>query len=170
MTHKFQEYKIDDLTKAVTNLIKRHKTIASATQAVLMGIAFDIEANQSAKELTNFVVSLSDVNAKGKLNLSSTARAVGAYMGKILPVEWEPKEKAFICTEGEFDFEAALKVMQETRWDTYDKKDPDKEFKADMNIQRAIALIKGVIAHHDKGDLQDDDPAYLQARKFAKAF
>jgi len=168
---KFNDYKIDDIKKAMVNLIKRHKTIASATQEMIMGLAYEIEANGSVQELNDFIYGLSE-QTEDKLYLSVTARAVGVYMGDLLPVEWVKADNAFIMSEGAegFDYTVSLEVMLETRWDKYKVKPPEHEFCADNSLTKAMAMIKGIIAQHAKGNLQDDDPAFVTARRIAKAF
>lgn len=169
---KFEQYKIEDLKKAVTSLIKKHKTIASATQEMLMGVAYELQANKEVLELNRFIVQLSDQDDDGKVILSSTARAVGVYMQAMLPVKWSRKAQGFEVTDEimDFDFDAACEAMEATRWDKYGVKAADTEFDADNLIKKAMGLINSVIKHHDDGDLADDDPAYQRARRIAKAF
>lgn len=167
----FIDYKITDIKKAMTNLIKKHKTIAEATQTMLFGIAYEIEAENDATELNRFVVQLSEVHDE-KLVLSAVARAVGVYMQDILPVKWSRKEQAFIMDEelSDFDYTVALESMQAVRWDKYNQKSADSEFDADKTLTKAIAMINGIIKKHNDGDLVDDDPAFVRARRIAKAF
>jgi len=168
---KFTDYKITDIKKAMTSLIKRHKTIASATQEMLMGIAYEIEANNDATELNRFVVQLSDT-VDEKVILSSTARAVGVYMQDILPLKWSRKEQAFLMDEEciDFDYTVALESMLAVRWDKYNQKSADSDFDADKTLTKAIAMINGIIKKHNDGELVDDDPAFVRARHIAKAF
>ena len=168
----FNEYKIEDIQKAMTNLIKRHKTIASATQEMLMGIGYEIEAGLDTLQLTRFITQLSDVDSNGKLELSAVARQVGFYMKDHMPVEWDRETQSFVMAEDhlKFDFAAALTKMEATRWDKYKKMKADEAFDADKILQRAFQMIKSVVAKHDEGSLADDDPAYMKARQVVKAF
>ena len=165
----FKEHAIADLKKSIANIIKRHKTIASATQEILMGVACEIETNQSCAGLTQFILGLSEVTEK-EVHLSAQARAVGVYMSKLLPVKWDKKSQSFQMVEGDFDYAGAYKTMCETRWDTYEAKKASAEFDADKTLQKAMAMIKGIISKAENGDLATDDPAFLTARKIAKAF
>ena len=169
---KFEQYKIEDLKKAVTALIKKHKTIASATQEMLMGIAYVLETDNAVLELNRFVVQLSDTDDDGKVILSSTARAVGVYMQAMLPVKWSKKDQGFNVTDEilDFDFDVACEAMEATRWDKYGVKSADSEFDADNLLKKAMGMINTIIKHHDDGGLQDDDPAFQKARRIAKAF
>jgi len=169
---KFEQYKIQDLKKAVTSLIKKHKTIASATQEMLMGVAYELEVNKDVLELNRFVVQLSDIDTDGKVQLSSTARAVGVYMQAMLPVKWSKKDQGFNVTDEilDFDFDAACEAMEATRWDKYGVKGADAEFDADNLLKKAMGMINTIIKHHNDGDLQDDDPAFVVARRIKKVF
>ena len=170
----FEGYKIADIKKAMTNLIKRHKTIASATQEILMGLAFEIESAGSVQELTRFVTELSDTDSEGKLHLSSTARQVGFYMKSHLPLEWDTTTQTFVMAEVEegadpFDYAKAVKLMEAVRWDKYKKLKADEAFNADVVVAKAIAMLKSVGAHQKSGDIADDDPALLKANAMLKA-
>lgn len=169
---KFKQYEIQDLKKAVTSLIKKHKTIASATQEMLMGIAYELQNSSDVLELNRFVIQLSDTDDKGKVQLSATARAVGVYMQAMLPVKWSKKDQGFATTDElmDFDFDAACVLMEATRWDKYGVKAADAEFDADNLIKKAMAMINTVIKHNADGTLADDDPAFIKARQIAKAF
>ena len=116
---KFEAYKIEDLKKAVTSLIKKHKTIASATQEMLMGVAYALQTEKDVLEINRFIVQLSDTDDDGKVILSSTARAVGVYMQAMLPIKWSRKSQGFEVTDDilDFDFDAACDLMEATRWD-----------------------------------------------------
>ena len=170
----FEGYKIADIKKAMTNLIKRHKTIADATQAMIMGLAFEIESTGSVQELTRFVTELSDTDSEGKLHVSSTARQVGFYMKSHLPIDWDNEAQVFKMADVEegaepFDYAKALGLMEATRWDKYKKIKADEAFNADVTVQKAIAQLKSVVSHQKKGELSDDDPAFLKARNMLKA-
>ena len=138
---------------------------------MLLSVACEVEVNQSCDGLTQFVLGLSDVTDKD-VHLSAQARAIGVYMQKMLPVKWDRKSKSFQMVDGAFDYEEAYELMSNTRWDTYDAKKASAEFDADKTLQKAIAMIKGIISKHDKGELAlgDDDPAFIKARKIAAAF
>ena len=169
---KFEQYKIEDLKKAVTALIKKHKTIASATQEMLMGIAYELQTNNSVLELNRFVVQLSDTDADGKVQLSATARAVGIYMQAMLPVKWSKKDQGFNVTDEvlDFDFDAACVLMEATRWDKFGVKAADAEFDADNLLKKAMGMINTIIKSEAEGLLNADDPAFLKARAIQKAF
>lgn len=165
----FKDHAVPDLKKAIASMIKKHKTIASATQEILMSVACEIETNQSCAGLTQFVLGLSEVTDKD-VHLSAQARAVGVYMQKVLPVKWDRKTQSFQMVEGSFDYAGAYEIMSTTRWDTYEAKKASAEFDADKTLQKAIAMIKGIISKAESGELANDDPAFLTARKIAKAF
>lgn len=169
----FLDNKIDDIKKAMTSLIKRHKTIASATQAMLMGIAYEIEANNDATELNRFVTQLSD-DVDGQVELSSTARAIGVYMQAMLPVKWVKKEQAFMYDEEqvidrETLFEEAKKGMEAVRWDKFNAKKADQEFDADKRLAVAIGILKTIAKKGTSGELKADDPAVITANRYLKA-
>jgi len=169
---KFKVYEIQDLKKAVTALIKKHKTIASATQEMLMGIAYALQDSGDVLELNRFVVQLSDLDKDNKVELSSTARAVGVYMQAMLPVKWSKKDQGFHVTDEamDFDFDAACVLMEATRWDKYGVKSADAEFDADNLLKKAMGMINTIIKHQADGTLSDDDPAFIKARLIQKSF
>ena len=49
-------------------------------------------------------------------------------------------------------------------------KSADAEFDADNLLKKAMGMINTIIKHQSDGELADDDPAYIKARRIAKAF
>ena len=173
----FKDHAVADIQKQVTKIIKRHKTIASATQEILLSIACEIETNQDTSALTQFISGLSTKDKDGKIVLNSTARSVGVYMGKVLPVKWDKKTQSFgmkvVKDENDIvvphDYKESFDVMSSTRWDTFEKKKADEEFQADKMLAKAISILKSIKGKGESGDLQQDDPALVKATHILKA-
>ena len=175
----FEEYKVQDVDAAIADMIKNHSTMMDAIQTVLFNVAAEIEADMTVgcEKLTKFVVGISSVDEKGDIAFPTDARQMLRYMNAVLPVKWKGKhtlETFSIQPEDDrvkgFRYGNALKAMQKTRWDRYGEKAKSAEFDADKTLQKAIAMIKGIVSKHDDGTLADDDPAYVKARQIVKAF
>lgn len=177
----FEEYKVQDVDSAIADMIKNHSTMMAAIQTVLMNITAELELDleNGCTKLKDFVLGISTVHDNGDIDFPTDARQILRYMNAVLPVKWKGKRTLTdfsIAPEDErvkgFRFGNALKAMQDTRWDKYGEKAQSAEFDADKTLQKAIAMIKGIISKHDKGELKlgDDDPAFIKARKIAQAF
>lgn len=170
----FGEYKVQDVDSVIANMIKDHNTIMDAMQTVAFNIAAEIEADMTVgcQKLTDFVIGISSVDDDGSIAFPTDARQFLRYMNAVLPVKWKGKhtlETFSVQPEADrvkgFRYGTALKAMQATRWDKYGEKAKSAEFDADKTIGKIIGMVNSLIKHHDDGDLADDDPAYMKARK-----
>lgn len=175
----FQEYKVQDVDAAIADMIKNHSTMMAAIQTVLFNITAEIELDITVgcQKLQDFLIGISSVSKDGVIDFPTDARQVLRYMNAMLPVKWKGKRAVgefSIVPDDErlkgFRMGNALKAMEATRWDKYGEKAKSAEFDADKTLQKAIAMIKGIIKKHDDGALEDDDPAFVKARQIVKAF
>ena len=174
----FESYKVQDVDAAIAGMIKNHSTMMDAIQTVLLNITAEFEQDSTlgCTKLQDFLIGISSVDKDGNIDFPTDARQVLRYMNAVLPIKWQGKRttEAFSIvpdtarTKG-FRFGNALKTMEASRWDRYGEKAKSAEFDADKTLQKALGMLKSIVSKHDAGELQDDDPAYVTARRYLKA-